>query len=93
MKIGSPASSQQVQDLRFQRAAQQFEGLLAGELLTPLMKSEEGEGEDGAASQVRQTAVQALATAISAKGGLGITKDLARHLHQEQAKPGIPEKN
>ena len=92
MKIGSPASSQQVQDLRFQRAAQQFEGLLAGELLTPLMKSEEGEGEDGAASQVRQTAVQALATAISANG-LGITKDLARHLHQEQAKPGIPEKN
>jgi Rod binding domain-containing protein len=68
---------------RVERAAKQFEGMLINQLLAPIAEQHD-EGEDGAASQVRQTAVQALSTAISQAGGIGIAHMLVRQLQAKQ---------
>ena len=76
-------------DARLTRSLQQFESMLTTQILSPLMKSGEGDAEevDGSAGQIRQTAVEALACAISARGGIGIAKDLAHRLQAPQHEP------
>ncbi len=64
---------------RFERAAEQFESLLINELLAPLAKQED-DTQDGAGSQVKQTALQALSTAMSKSGGIGIARMMERKL-------------
>lgn len=74
-------------DARLTRSLQQFESMLTTQILSPLMKSseeDEGGGTDGAAAQIRQTAIEALASAMSARGGIGIAKDLAPRLQALQ---------
>jgi peptidoglycan hydrolase FlgJ len=76
-------------------AAQQFEGLL----LQQLMQAARGDGsawggEDGSAQTMMEYGEQAVATAISSRGGLGIGKMVeaafSRSLSSSKTKPASP---
>lgn len=81
MKIVEMANKADIQTRRVEHAAQQFEGMLINQMLAPMAKSPDGDKDtDSAASQVRETAVQALSSAVSQAGGIGIARMLVRQL-------------
>ncbi|MEO8725055.1 MAG: rod-binding protein [Acidobacteriaceae bacterium] len=88
--VAGPANQADIQEKRVESAARQFEGMLINQMLAPMAKAPEGEGNtDGSASQVRETAVQALSSAVSQAGGIGMARMLVRQLqgkHQSVAK-------
>ena len=92
MKIAEMATKADIgiQEKRVESAARQFEGMLINQMLAPMAKAPDGaESTDGAASQVRETAVQVLSSAVSQAGGIGIARMLVRQLqgkHQSSAK-------
>jgi peptidoglycan hydrolase FlgJ len=75
---------------RLARAAQDFEGMLLGSLLSPLEKSFSalpGEGSQAGSEQYGYLGVQALASALSKSGGLGLADLVVRQLRSTEV-PG-----
>ena len=72
-----------------EKAAQDFEAVLLGSLLESLQKTFAGTSEDGpvGSSNYTQMGTQALATAMSAHGGIGI----ARLILQQWRQSKVPE--
>jgi Rod binding domain-containing protein len=68
---------------RIDHASRQFESLLLQQMLAPLAQDENFGAEDGAAGQVRETAVQALAAAMSEGKGIGLAHSVAEQLHRK----------
>jgi len=60
-------------DGKAKKAAQDFEGILLSSLLEPLQKSFSGDGESGS-GDYGFMGTQALASAIAARGGIGIAR-------------------
>ena len=70
-------------------SAQQFEGMLLQELLKPMQAGQDSWGgekqnDDAAADTMSSFGTEALATAISKGGGLGIAKQVIRQVTQER---------
>lgn len=75
------------------KAAQEFEAQLLSTLLRPLEKSFSAvPGEDSGANSdgYADMGIQALATALSASGGIGIAKMVARQLMSTEVSGGAP---
>jgi len=72
-----------------EKAAQDFEAVLLGSLLENLQKTFAGNSEDGPAGSSTYTVMgtQALASAMSAHGGIGI----ARLILQQWRQSNVPE--
>lgn len=70
--------------LKAEKAAQDFESVLLGSLLQSLQKSFIGKSEDGAAGSDNYSVMgaQALASAMSAQGGIGIARMILRQWQQ-----------
>jgi len=69
-----------------EKAAQDFEAVLLGSLLESLQKTFAGTSEDGPAGSSNYTvmATQALASAMSAHGGIGIARLILRQWQQSK---------
>ena len=68
---------------RVQHAAEEFEAQMMKELLQPLNESAGWDGEDdesGSANALGSYSLEALGSAISRSGGIGIARDLVAHL-------------
>ena len=65
-----------------QKAARDFEAMLLTSLLDSLQKTFSGPSEDGSAgaSDYRLMGTQALASAVAARGGIGIARLILRHM-------------
>ena len=77
--------------LKAEKAAQDFESVLLGSLLESLQKSFAGDSENSSAGSDAYTAMgtHALASAISAQGGIGIAHMILRQWQQTK----VPEMN
>jgi len=80
--IGSESSGP-LQPARLVHAAQEFESYLMKELTAPLLKrdclAEEADQEDGSSDALGEFAANALAQALSRRGGLGVAEEVLRH--------------
>jgi Rod binding domain-containing protein len=67
-------------------AAQQFEGMLLQELLKPMRSGEDGwdeEKSDGTNDTLSSFGTEAVAKAISSRGGLGIARQIVQQLGEK----------
>ena len=82
--------------IKAEKAAQDFEAVLLSSLLESLQKSFAGNAEDASAGSDNYAAMgtQALASALSTRGGLGIAQMILRQWQQTKVpaltEPGIP---
>lgn len=70
---------------RVQRAAEEFEAQMMKELLQPLNESDGWGGADdetGSANALGSYSLEALGSAISRSGGIGIAREIVAHLSQ-----------
>jgi len=69
-------------------AAQQFEGIFLQQILKPLQSDKSGWGDDDSSDSANDTfssmGTEAVAKAISSKGGLGIAKQVIHQIGQER---------
>jgi|SRR5215475_1586284 len=75
---------------KLKNAAQEFEAMLLQEMLKPLRSKEDSwsgdEKADSASDTINGFGCEAVARAISARGGLGIAKQVIRQVAAEQQK-------
>ncbi|RZU39436.1 rod binding protein [Edaphobacter modestus] len=73
-------------------AAQQFEGMMLQEMLKPLGPKEDSwggeESSDSGSDTIRSFGIEAVATAISKSGGLGIARQVIQQVTAEHEKTG-----
>ena len=71
-------------------AAQQFESMLMQEILKPMRSGQDGlngeKSDDSAADTISSFGTEAIAKAISKRGGLGIATLVVRHVTREYEK-------
>ncbi|QNI35433.1 hypothetical protein [Edaphobacter albus] len=86
------ARSQGAEDRKLVDAAQQFEGMLLQELLKPMRSNDEqnywsgNTDADSGADTINSFGVEAVATAISKSGGLGIARKVIQQVISEHEK-------
>ena len=84
--LPSPPAASPAAKMKAEKAAQDFEAVLLGSLLESLQKSFAGSSssEDGSSGSDNYAAMgaQALASAMSARGGIGIARMILRHWQQ-----------
>jgi peptidoglycan hydrolase FlgJ len=75
---------------KLKNAAEEFEAMLLQEMLKPLRSKEDNwsgdEKSDSASDTISGFGCEAVAKAISARGGLGIAKQVIRQVAAEQQK-------
>jgi len=87
-----PVQNSGTVDPKLVNAAQQFEGMLLQELLKPLRSNDEqnywsGDTDsDSGADMINSFGVEAVATAISKSGGLGIARKVIEQVTAEHEK-------
>ena len=76
-----PATAASVQPARLANAAQEFEGILLSTWLEKLQESFAGQddGSDPAHGTLASMGTEAIASALAARGGIGIAKMLVQH--------------
>ena len=93
----APAASEGVKNAKLVNAAQQFESMLLQEMLKPMRSGQDSWGGDGKSSDGSDTSdssdssmdtissfgTEAMATAISKGGGLGIARQVIRQVTLE----------
>ncbi len=78
--INADSTTSGVADSRLQKATQEFEAMLISQLLKMGSEEDQGTGElDGGAETYQDLRNQAVATAMSSNGGLGIGRMLRQH--------------
>ena len=88
----SPVRSPGTEDPKLVNAAQQFEGMLLQELLKPMRSNDEqnywsGDTDsDSGTDTINSFGVEAVATAISKSGGLGIARKVIEQVTAEHEK-------
>lgn len=91
----TPPASEKSDPQRLVRAAHQFEAVLLNQLLGSLEHSFSLLGEkktDAGSDQYHFLGVQALASSIAAKGGIGIADMIVRNLRQRESHAGASAK-
>ena len=84
------ASTERKNDPKLVDAAQQFEAMLMQEMLKPMQAGQNSwdkeKSDDGAADTLSSFGMEAVAKAISKRGGLGIANQVVRQVEREHEK-------
>jgi Rod binding domain-containing protein len=89
MASNAPAAADGAKNPKLVNAAQQFESMMLQEMLKPMRSGEDGWGGDADKSAdasmdtISSFGTEAVATAISKGGGLGIARQVIRQVTQE----------
>jgi Rod binding domain-containing protein len=95
MAGSAPAATDTPKDPKLVNAAQQFESMLLQEMLKPMQSGQDSWGGDGDTSSdssmdtISSFGTEAVATAISKDGGLGIAREVIQQVtleHQQDVK-------
>jgi peptidoglycan hydrolase FlgJ len=89
--VSAPPAAGDAKDAKLVNAAQQFESMLLQEMLKPMRSGQDSWGGDGTSSDnsdsslntISSFGTDAMATAISKAGGLGISRQVIRQVTLE----------
>ncbi|HEY1799386.1 MAG TPA: rod-binding protein [Terriglobales bacterium] len=91
------AASQSADPAKIKKVAREFESVLLNSLLGPLQKSFStlpgDKAEDSTSGQYQSMETQALATALSSAGGLGIANMIVRSVLRSKGSEGLKSPN
>jgi peptidoglycan hydrolase FlgJ len=85
-----PTTAETQRQARLTNAAHQFEATFLQELLKPLQSSD---NSDGAADTLQSYGTEALAQAISSRGGLGIARQVMQQITRSDSQHQNTQKN
>ncbi len=90
LPASGPALAQSQKGMRLEKAAQEFEAQMMKELLQPLQGSSGwNDGDDeGSSGALGSFSLEALGTAISRSGGMGIAREVLSHF-SKNGKVGV----